>query len=343
METKDLIRSVCSIMSINGYEYTESDKLISLVSPYFDEVERDNVGNHIFIKRSKKTNAKKLFIDTHFDEVGLMVKGITDEGFLRVCSVGGVDARLLPCADVTVYGNGKTLPGVALDKPGCIRKEDERGKLTPVSDILVDVGLDKAEVEKYVDIGTPVGFAPVYGDLCDGYFFGKALDDKLCSAAVIKAMELVDADKLCCDVYFSMSCREEVGHRAVSSAAYRIEPDAAMVLDVTFGFAPEGKKGADMKMGGGAVISLSVILDKKLTDKIIDIAKENEIPYQLCLEGVGTGTHADDVAFVGRGIPTALLGIPIFFMHTPVETTLVDDVDNTAKLVAACICKEGLI
>ena len=130
---------------------------------------------------------------------------------------------------------------------------------------------------------------------------------------------------------------------AVSAAAYRIEPDAAIVLDVTFGLAPEGKKGSDMKMGGGAVISLSVILDKTLTDNIIAVAKENEIPYQICLEGVGTGTHADDVAFVGRGIPTALLGIPIYFMHTPVETTLLDDVDSTAKLVAECLCKEGLI
>ncbi|MBO4428820.1 MAG: M20/M25/M40 family metallo-hydrolase [Clostridia bacterium] len=343
METKDLIRSVCSLMSINGYEYAESDKLEALVAPYFDEVERDNVGNHIFIKRSKKPGAKKLFIDTHYDEIGLMVKGITDEGFLRVCSVGGVDARLLPCADVVVYGKGKTLSGVALDKPGCIRKEDERGKLTPISDILVDVGLEKSEVEKYVDIGTPVGFKPYYAELGDGYYFGKGLDDKLCSAAVIKAVELADPEKLACDVYFSMSCREEVGQRAVSAATYRIEPDAAIVLDVTFGMAPEGKKGSDMKMGGGPVASLSVILDKKLTDKIVDIAKEKEIPYQMCLEGVGTGTHADDVAFIGRGVPTALLSIPIYFMHTPIETTLVDDVDNTAKLLAACLETEGLI
>lgn len=343
METKRLIYDVCSLMSINGYEYECSEQLEKIVTPYFDECEKDNVGNHIFIKRCGRPNAKKLFIDTHFDEIGLMVKSITDEGFLRVCSIGGVDARLLPCAEVTVYGKGKTLRGVALDKPGCIRKDDEKGKLTPVTDILIDTGLDKAEISKYVDIGTPVGFAPVYGELGDGYYYGKALDDKLCSVAVIKAMEYLDKEKLAFDVYFSMSCREEVGHRAVSAAAYRIEPDAAIVLDVTFGLGPDGKKGADMKTGGGAVVSLSVILDKKLTDKIIDTAKEKEIPYQICLEGVGTGTHADDVAFVGRGIPTALLGIPIFFMHTPVETTKIDDVEATAKLLAACFEKEDLI
>ena len=343
METKELIFDVCSLMSINGYEYESSEKLEKIVLPYFDECEKDSVGNHIFIKRCGKPNAKKLFIDTHYDEIGLMVKGITDEGFLCVCSIGGVDARLLPCAEVTVYGKGKTIRGIALDKPGCIRKEDEKGKLTPITDILVDTGLDKIEISKYVDIGTPVGFAPVYGEIGDGYYFGKSLDDKLCSVAVIKAMEFVDPEKLGCDVYFSMSCREEVGHRAVSAAAFRIEPDAAIVLDVTFGLGPDGKKGAEMKMGGGAIVSLSVILDKKLTDKVIGTAKEKEIPYQICLEGVGTGTHADDVAFVGRGIPTALLGIPIYFMHTPVETTKLDDVEATAKLLAACLEKEDLI
>ena len=343
METKDLIFGVCSLMSVNGYEYENSKQLEALVSPYFDECEKDSVGNHIFIKRCGRPNAKKLFIDTHYDEIGLMVKGITDEGFLRVCSVGGVDARLLPGAELTVYGKGKTFRAVALDKPGCIRKDDEKGKLTPVTDILLDAGVDKIEISKYVDIGTPVGFSPVYGELGDGLYFGKSLDDKVCSAAVIKAMEYLDPEKPSCDVYFSMSCREEVGHRAVSAAAFRIEPDAAIVLDVTVGLGPDGKKGAEMKMGGGAVVSLSVILDKKLTDKVVETAKEKEIPYQICLEGVGTGTHADDVAFVGRGIPTALLGIPIFFMHTPVETVKLDDVDATAKLVAALLEKEDFV
>ncbi len=343
METKDLIFDVCSLMSINGYEYVDSEKLEKIVMPYFDECEKDSVGNHIFIKRCGRPDAKKLLIDTHYDEIGLMVKGITEEGFLRVCSVGGVDARLLPCADVTVYGRGKTMSGVALDKPNCIRKDDEKGKLTPVSDILIDVGLDKDEVAKYVETGTPVGFKAVYDTLGEDYLYGKSLDDKICSAAVIRAMQLLDKEKLAYDIYFSMSCREEVGHRAVSAATFRIEPDAAIILDVTFGMAPEGKKGSDMEMGGGPSVSISVILNKKLTDSIECVAKEKEIPYQMCLEGVDTGTHADDVAFIGRGVPTALLGIPIWFMHTPIETAKLDDFENTARLLAAILEKEGLV
>lgn len=343
METKQLIRDICSLMSVNGYEYANSDKLEAIVSPYFDECERDNVGNHIFIKRCGKENAKKLLIDTHYDEIGFMVKGITKEGFLRICQIGGVDPRLLPCAEVTVYGKGREIPAVAVDNPGCIRTDDERGKLTPVTDILLDTGLDREEVEKYVEIGAPVGFKAEYGELENGFFYGKSLDDKVCSAAVVRAMELIDRDKLSCDVYFSMSCREEVGQRAVSAATYRIKPDAAIAIDVTFGLTPDGKKGDDMKMGGGPSISRSVILNKNFTDKIIGTAKEKEIPYQICIEGVHTGTHADDIAFIGEGVPTALLGIAIYFMHTPIETVKLDDVENTAKLIAAVLEKEDLI
>jgi len=343
METKELLFNICGLMSVNGYEYSETEKLEALVSPYFDELQRDSVGNHIFIKRCGKPNAKKLFVDTHYDEIGLMVKDITSEGFLRVCGIGGVDARLLPCAEVVVYGKGKNLPGIALDKPAVIRNADEKTKLTPVTDILVDLGLPVDEVKKYVYPGAAVGFKPVYGELLDGALYGKGLDDKACSVAVVLAIMNVDAEKLGCDVYFSMSCREEVGHRAVSSAAYRIEPDAAIALDVTFGMAPEGKRGSDMKMGGGPVVCSALSLDRALTGKIIETAKEKEIPYQTSIEGARTATHADAIAFVGRGIPTALVSIPVWFMHTAVETMRAEDLENTARLLTALFEKEDLI
>lgn len=337
MELKDLVFQICSLMSINGYEYSESEKLIELVGPLFDECQKDNVGNHIFIKKCGKPNAKKLFIDTHFDEVGLMVKGITKEGFLRVCSIGGVDARLLPGAELCVYGKTKVLAGIGVEKPSCIKSDDDKPKLTSVSDTLIDVGLPKDEVDKEIEIGTPVGFKPVYGELQNGYWYGKGMDDKVCAAAVVRAVEILDKDKMEYDLYFSMSCREEVGHRAVSAATYRIEPDAAIALDVTFGMAPDGKKGVDMKMGGGPVLSQSLILNQELYESIKCIADDKVIDYQVSLEGVHTGTHADDIAFVGRGVPTALISIPVYFMHTAIETVMDVDIENTAKLIAAIL------
>lgn len=336
MEQKELLFSLAGKMSVVGFEAHDEEALSALVGPHFDEHEYDAVGNHIFVRRCGKKNAKKLLIDAHYDEVGLMVKGITEDGHLRVCSQGGVDARILPAAEVVVYGT-QILPGIVLTKPRELMTGDESSRLVPVTELLVDTGLTKKEAETLTPIGTPVGFAPVYTELADGYVAGKGFDDKCSAAAVIAALETLDMSMLDCDIYFSMSAREEVGHRAVSAAAYRIRPDAALVLDVTFGYAPEGKKPGDSDMKGGPVLSLSAILDASLTDKILETARVHDIPIQTVVEATGTGTHADDIVYVAGGIPTALIGIPLWFMHTANEVINLKDLSDTARLITAVI------
>lgn len=337
MDVKKFSVSLCSLMSVSGFEYTEEDRLRELVMPYFDETESDSVGNHIFVLRCGKPSPKKLFIDAHYDEVGLIVKGICDDGMLRVCSIGGVDARLFPAADVVVYGK-KRIPGVIAVKPGNLYKSGEKGKLVPVKELLVDTGYTKDEISALVGIGTPIGYAPVYSEMGGGkYICGKGLDDKICASSVVYAVSMLKRENLGCDIYFSMSSKEEVGHRAVSSAAFRIKPDYAIALDVTFGMAPGGDKETDMEMGGGAVITHSLITNKEFSDFIRSTAKENGLPFQSDVCPVRTGTHADDIAFVSGGIPTALVSIPIWFMHTAIETVCTDDIENTAKLLCRVI------
>lgn len=339
MQTKQLLVSLCGRMSVVGFESHDEEALDALVGPYFDEHEYDAVGNHIFIKRCGRKNAKKLFIDAHYDEVGLLVKGITDDGHLRVCAQGGVDARILPAAEVVVYGT-RQLRGIVLTKPRELMTGDEAGRLVPVTELLVDTGLTKEEAEALTPIGTPIGFEPEYTELAGGYLAGKGFDNKCSAAAVTAAVSELDMSTLLCDLYFSMSAREEVGHRAVSAAAFRIRPDAALVLDVTFGLAPEGKKPGDCEMKAGPAISLSAVLDKPLTDLILETAKEESIPVQTTVEATGTGTHADELIYAAGGIPTALIGIPLWFMHTANEILNVEDVEHTARLVSAVIRKK---
>ena len=339
MQTKQRLTDLCGLMSVVGFESYDETALTRLVGPYFDEHEYDAVGNHIFIKRCGKENAKKLFIDTHYDEVGLLVKGITDDGHLRVCSQGGVDARILPASEVVVYGQ-KPLRGIVLTKPRELMTGEESYRLVPVKELLIDTGLGKVEAETLTPVGTPVGFEPEYTELAGGYLAGKGFDNKCSAAAVLAALAELDMSTINCDIYFSMSAREEVGHRAVTAAAFRIRPDAALVLDVTFGFAPEGKKPGDSDMKGGPAVSLSAILDKPLTDFILDTAKEESIPVQTVVEATGTGTHADELVYAAGGIPTALVGIPIWFMHTANEILNLEDVESTARLVAAVIRKK---
>ncbi len=336
MEIKKLLTDLCSQMSVVGFEYYDEEKLTALVAPYFDAHEYDAVGNHLFIKKCGMENAKRLFIDVHYDEVGLMVKGITDDGHLRVCSMGGLDARILPASEVVVYGK-KVMPGIVLMKPRALMEGKEKDALVAVTDLLVDTGLTKAEAEELTPIGTPIGYEPKYIDLGDGYVSGKGMDDKCCAIPVIAAVAALDMSELCCDIYFSLSAKEEVGGRAVSSAAFRIRPDAAIVLDVGFGLSPDGKKPEDADMKGGPIVNISTLLDREFTEMVMETAKKNEIPYQPIVDATSTGTHADDVVYAAGGIPTALLGVPLWYMHTAVETVAMDDLKHTAKLLAEVI------
>lgn len=336
MDTKKLLFDICSCMSISGFEYQCEKKLHELVMPYFDEYMGDKVGNHVFVKRSKKTNAPKLLIDTHYDEVGLMVKGITDEGFLRVCSIGGLDARIFPASAVTVYAGKKEICGVVCKKAPHARTPDEAGKLTAVTNMLVDTGYSKAELEEMgVAVGTPIGMEKNYVSLSDDIVSGPSFDNKSCCAAAVYAVSMLG--DCGCDIYLSMSAKEEVGHRAASSAAYTVDPCYAIAIDVGLGLAPGADKKSHPKLGDGACISLSAILDRKWTEKIRETAKKNNIPLQTIVEACGTGTHADEIEAVRAGIPTALLSLPINFMHTGVETLYMSDFESMAKLICAVV------
>ncbi len=345
MELKELLFSLAGQMSVVGFEERDEEALTALVAPLFDEHEYDAVGNHLFLRRCGKADAKRVFLDAHYDEVGLIVKGITDDGFLRVTKQGGVDARLFPAEELVVYGKEK-LPGIVLTKTRELMNGEETGKLVGTSDLLIDIGCtSRKEAEALAPIGTPVGFTPVYTELAGGYVAGKGFDDKCCAALLIDAVSKLDMTKLDCDIYVSLSAREEVGHRAVSAAAFRIAPDMAIAIDVTFGMAPEGKKPGDSDMKGGPVLSLTATLDPALEADILRVAKEKEITVQTVVEAVDTGTHADDIYLCAGGISTALLGVPLWFMHTANEVIALEDLEKTAALVSAVLTdrygKEG--
>lgn len=336
MEQKELLFALSKMMSVVGFEVYDREALTALFEPYFDEHEYDAIGNHIFIRRCGKENAPRVLVDTHYDEIGLMVKSITDDGFLHICNLGGVDVRILPAAELVVYGK-EPIPGIVLTKPRELMTKEEKKKLVPMEELVVDIGMTREEAEIAAPIGTPVGFEPVCTELKTGYLVGKGFDNKCSAAVVFDALTSLDMKSLSCDIYFSMSGREEVGHRSISAATYRIRPDLALVLDVTFGNAPGSEKICSSDMRGGPVVSLTATLDTELTDFIIETAKKHEIPVQTVVEAMSTSTHADDIYLAAGGVPTALISIPTWFMHTANEMVHPDDMKASADLVAAVI------
>ena len=216
-------------------------------------------------------------------------------------------------------------------------ERDEYRKLVPLEELLVDIGMTKKEAEEMAPIGTPIGFDPACTELAGGYLAGKGFDNKCSAAAALIAIAGLDMTKLSCDIYFSMSAREEVGQRAITAATYRICPDMAIVLDVTFGNAPGSERICSSDMKGGPVVSLTATLDTDLTEMIVKTAKKHEIPVQTVVEATHTSTHADDIYLAAGGVPTALVSIPVWFMHTANEVVHPDDMKHTSALLSAVI------
>ena len=342
LNLKELIFSLCSLMSVSGHENTESEALVSLVGKYFDEYRTDAVGNQLLIKRSANPDAPNLLIDTHFDEIGMLVTDIKENGFLSVTSVGGLDPAIMQASEVRIYGK-ETLTGIVASTPPHLKTKEDAKKLKDIDELLIDTGYPKEELEEIVCIGTPVGFAPIYTEMQNGLVAGKSFDNKACAAAAICGISEVAREELAANVYLLLSCHEEtVRIGGVAPAAFNLSPDYAVVIDVNLGRAPDTERAETVVMGEGISVSISAITDKKLTNSIMALCKEKEIKYQRSAAPSSTGTNTTCLGIVGRGIPVADIGLPLKNMHTYTEVIDLADARTLADFAAALVRSKNI-
>jgi len=339
INTSELLKSLSDMMTVSGFEKSSESKLRELLKEHFDKIEKTPVGNFYFVKNCNKDDAKTLMIDTHFDEIGFIVSGITDDGFIRLSRVGGIDTRILPAERLVVYGK-ETFKVVVVSTPPHLQKPDEEKKLPEVSDLLCDTGYTKDKLLELAPIGTPVGFVPNYTELLPPYVCGKGFDNKACAAAAILAATQLDPKDMQCNIAILLSTREEVGMVGGMTGAFDILPDAAIVLDVNLSDTPGVEKYKTVKTGAGPSVSLSMTLDHDFVQDIISFAKKKDIKHQVIAEPRSTGTNADIIPLVANGIPTAVVSIPLKNMHTATEIISLEDLENTALLIAEYV-KEG--
>lgn len=332
MELKEFIIAVSGLMSITGSEGYDAAGLDALMKG-FDERYVDALGNRVFIRRSGRENAPRILVDTHFDEIGMLVTDIKDGGFLSVTGVGGLDARTLASARVRIYGD-EVIDGVMGSTPPHLASGEK--KLLGADKLLIDTGYERAELEKIVRIGTPVGFAPEYRTLAGGRIAGKGFDNKACAAIAAKALMDLPADSLVGDVYLLLSVREETGkYGGVAPAALAINPDYAMVIDVNLGYMSGAEKRACVEMGKGPSLARSAIVDRRLTAALEAVCDKQEIPWQISVEPKRTGTNTEELCLVGAGVPTVDVGLPLTSMHTYNEALDLRDAEALSRLVAA--------
>ena len=334
---KELIKAFTSYPGVTGNEFMALDGLSEYIGSLgvFDETGKTELGSFYGIIRCGKKDAKLLLCDAHIDTVGCVVSEICEGGFLKVSNVGGIAAKILSSAKVNIYGK-KTLRGVFASKPPHLQTAGESEKKLEIPDMLIDTGLSKEELEKYVRVGTPVGFSAEMTDLANNIVVGASFDDRLCGAVVVRALMDIDRKNLDCDIAFQFSSGEETDGRGAITTAYRLNPDYAIVLDVTHAFVKGAPKYLECtKAGEGCDLCYSPQTNRAFTKKAALLAEKNSIPVQFSACPRSTGTNSNDIQTLRSGIPTVLISVPLKNMHTMSEIVDLRDAVAAARLVKA--------
>jgi len=339
MDILDTLQQLCAVGGPSGFERPVAGVASELMRPLVDEVRVDRLGNVIGVKRCGLPNAKRLVLDAHLDEIGLIVTGI-EEGFLRFTPIGGVDPRILPGRELTVLTDVPML-GVVISTPPHILKPEDREKSIPIDDLYIDVGLSQEQAEAVIPLGTPIVYRESCFALGKNQVCGKAMDDRACFVSLLRAVELLQDTQLDLDLYILGSTFEEIGGAGAKTGVFAIDPDWCVAVDVTHAKTPDSSKEKTLKMGGGSAIGVGPNMTRWMSDRMKSKAKEQQIPYQVEVMGGHTGTNAWPIQICREGIATALVSLPLKYMHTPVETFALSDLEDTARLLAAFITDLG--
>ena len=333
MKTVDILKAICGAPGVSGTEGTTAAAIGSFLRQYTDDVRTDALGNLIGVINPGKE--KSLVLTAHMDKIGLAVTGIDKKsGFLRISRCGGVDIRVMAAARVKVYGK-KTLDGVVISTPPHLADQSKKNQPAPIEKLAVDCGLPYEEIREIVSIGDRAELRLPFTELANGRAVSPFMDNSAGCTAVLKALEQIAGKDCPCTVYAVFATREEVGKQGATTALFGIRPDEALVTDVSFAAAPGVPEESSAKQGSGAMIGVSPILQKDMSDALKALAEKNGIPYTVEVLGRTTGTDADVAVITGAGVKTGLVSIPLKNMHTAAEMVQISDIEAVADLMAA--------
>lgn len=323
-----LLEKLCNAFGVSGAEGEVRNLIIDEIKPYCDDISVDSLGNVIAFKKGADSS-KKVMLSAHMDEVGFIISGITEKGYLEFKKVGGIDNRVIISKNVLV--GEKKIPGVIGMKAIHLQSKSEREEVPKVKSLFIDIGAkDKEDALKYVNLGDYVAFSTRYGEVGNDVIKAKALDDRI--GCYVLAKLIRNAVKY--DTYFCFTTQEEVGLRGARVAAYRINPDIALVLESTtcadVHNVPDHRRVTSF--GEGVSISFmdsTTIANKEYMDFLIRIS--DGIPTQL-KRMVAGGNDAGAIHITRGGIKSAVLSIPARYIHSPVSMASKKDIDAMEKL-----------
>lgn len=332
----ETVKTLCALSGVASFEDPVREFLMEQAKPFADEMRVDALGNLIVFKKGAKNTGNKLMLCAHMDEVGLIIKSITDDGYLKFASIGGIDRRVLIGKRVFVGWN--RVPGIIGLKAVHLTTAEERGKVPRIEEYYLDIGAkDKEEAESLVELGDFAVFDNECLEYGNGMLKAKAIDDRVGCAVMLKMLQR----DLPMDCVFAFTVQEEVGTRGAFGAAFSVTPEIALVLETTTAADLPGIKGQKRVCapGQGPVISLmdgGTIYDKELFQLMCDTADSIGIPWQV-KHYIAGGNDSRVIQRTKGGVRVAGLSAAVRYLHAPTSVGAIKDFEQMLTLTEAFV------
>ncbi len=334
----DTMETLCCLDGVSGCEDEVRDYILERVMPFADEIRTDPMGNLMVFKKGACAPSKRIMLAAHMDEVGLIITDITEDGYLRFDTAGGIDRRVL--IGKRVFVGSQRVLGVIGSKAIHLTTAEQRKSLPKISDMYIDIGTcSREEAANQVKPGDVVAFDDAVIRFGDGFVKAKALDDRVGCAAMVELIE----SQLPCDCWFAFTVQEEVGCRGASAAARTIEPEIALILETTTAADIPGVSGADKvcELGKGVVIPFmdrASIYDRELYQLLGRLAEENDIPWQTKTKIAG-GNDASQFQRAAGGARVAAISVAVRNIHSPASVAKISECEDQLKLARLFLTK----
>ena len=336
------LKSMIFSAGLSGHEGPVADLIQKKWTPLVDEISRSKLGSVHGLKRGAPTAAKtarpSVMIATHMDSIGLMVSRIVD-GFLYVTDIGHVDPRVLPGTPVKIHGSvrGEELYGVVVIPPAQLLPEGSASAAIDLKYLLIDTGLSPREVLARIRVGDLVSFDTDPVEMPGGCISGHSLDNRASLAALTICLQEIRAKPHVWDIWAVASVQEEITYAGASTSAYLLRPTIAVVVDVTFGKGTGATDYSAFPLGQGVTLGIGSSIHPFLHNRFKQVAEKSGIPVANEAMPAASSTDADAIQLTAEGIPTMIVGIPLRYMHTPVEVVALADIQGAGRLLAGFI------
>ena len=337
----EFLKRLMGAISPSGYELDAVRVFRQEAEVFAAEVRTDVHGNTDIVVNPG--GAPRVMLAGHYDEIGFIVTLIDASGYLWISPIGGWDPQIPQGQRVSVRTAKGVVPGVIGKVPIHVQKADDRSRVTPLTDLWVDIGAkDRKEAEKLVAVGDPMVIDQGVLDLPNGRLAGRAFDDRAGAFVVLETARQLARLKPKAEIHAVGTVQEEIGSRGATTSTFGIAPEVGIAVDVTFAtdhpmMDSAEKREGKVKLGGGPVLSRGANINPVLFDHLLKTAHKEKIPVQIVADGRATPTDADPIQLARAGVATALVSIPLRYMHTPGEIVDVADLENTVSLLAAAI------